>query len=379
MFSRKLKFISRIAAFLLPILTLATTLAQEPPSNPSASTSLTRTRIISPEAQQAALKHWTRDAIASAKPMEMPAQFGQAAVDAAAAAAPQATGPVGSSPAGVSSANANRVAREAYPQDWAAISTGTDAAALDEPAGTSQVYTSYTANPNSALQTMYPHRWVGRLTFTTPSGTSFCSGTSISNNVMLTAAHCLYDTTNNRWYSNWVLTPAYRNGSAPYGSFAATQCWVLTAWVNLSGSFAINSWTQHDVGVCRMGNNSAGQTLNTAVGWMGRQWNFPYARHFHVVGYPFRDYNNNTLSSGAGAFLRACVSESFQQTTETRGTGCNWGGGISGGPWIVGYAPTVVTGAADGVNSGIFIGTQNMYGARFNSNNIVPLCNAATC
>ena len=38
-----------------------------------------------------------------------------------------------------------------------------------------------------------------------------------------------------------------------------------------------------------------------------------------------------------------------------------------------------VSGAADGVNSGFFVGTQNLYSARFNSNNIVPLCNAAGC
>ncbi len=247
-----------------------------------------------------------------------------------------------------------------------------------EPLGTSQVFTSYTVNQATALHTIYPHRWVGRVSFTTPTGTSNCSATSISNNVMLTAAHCLYDSTNNRWYSNWVFSPAYRNGATPYGSFPATNCWVLTAWVNLSGSYAINSWARHDVGVCNMGTNSTGTTLNNAVGWMGRQWNWPYVRHVHDLGYPFRDSNDAFLPS-AGQYLRACVAESFQQTTETRGMGCNYGRGISGGPWIVGYAPTVVTGAADGVNSGLFIGTQNLYAARFNDNNIVPLCNSAGC
>lgn len=179
-------------------------------------------------------------------------------------------------------------------------------------------------------------------------------------------------------YSNWVLSPAYRNGSIPYGTFAATRCWVLSAWGQLTGNYAINTWARYDVGVCKMGNNSSGTTLNNAVGWMGRQWNQPYTRHFYDLGYPFRNFNNALLPS-AGQYLRACVAESFQQTTETRGLGCNFGGGISGGPWIVNYAPTVVSGHADGVNSGLFIGTQNLYGARFNSNNIVPLCTAAAC
>jgi hypothetical protein len=132
------------------------------------------------------------------------------------------------------------------------------------------------------------------------------------------------------------------------------------------------------VGVCNMGTNAAGQTLNNAVGWMGRQWNWPYIRHFFNMGYPFNDYNNNPMGN-AGQYLRTCVAESFQQTTETRGMGCNYGPGISGGPWIAGYKQFQVAGAADGVNSGLFIGTQNLYGPRFNSNNIVVLCNAAGC
>jgi hypothetical protein len=127
-----------------------------------------------------------------------------------------------------------------------------------------------------------------------------------------------------------------------------------------------------------MGTNSAGTTLNNAVGWMGRQWNFPYIRHFHNLGYPFRNYNDAIITD-AGKFLHACVAESFQQTTETRGAGCNVSRGMSGGPWVIGYAPTVVSGWADGVNSGFFIGTQNLYSGRFNSNNIVVLCNAAGC
>lgn len=340
---------------------------------------LVATKAISPAEQEAALAFWTHEAIAMAQPMEMPSQIGPAEVDEAALVIPEVTGDAGFIAAGASAPDADLVAQATYPLDWAALedTAGANTEMLG-PDGTSQVYTSYIVNQAPALQTMYPHKWVGRLSFSTSSGTSYCSGTSISGNVMLTAAHCLYDSTNNKWYSNWVLTPAYRNGGAPYGTFPATQCWVLTAWVNLTGSYAINTWARHDVGVCKMGTNSGGQTLNNAVGWMGRWWNASYIRHFHDLGYPFRDFNN-VLLTDAGKYLRTCVAESFEQTTNTRGLGCSYGGGISGGPWVVAYAPNVVSGYADGVNSGIFIGTQNMYGARFNSNNIVPLCNAAGC
>jgi V8-like Glu-specific endopeptidase len=341
------------------------------------------TRVFTPARQRAALNLWTRELIAAAAPLDLPTQAGPAAIDAAVPAQPEAAvGPAGFAASGAPAPDADAVARAAFPLDWAIVDESASALAeapsTIEVAGTSQVYTSYIVNQVSAMQTLLPHRWVGRISFTTSTGPSFCSGTSISGNVMVTAAHCLYDTTANRWYTNIVFAPAYRNGSAPYGTFAARQCWVLSSWINLSGSYDLNAWAQHDVGVCKMSPNSAGTTLNNAVGWMGRQWNAPFNRHFHVMGYPFYDYTNTPLSN-AGLYLRTCVAESFQQTTETRGLGCNHGGGISGGPWIVGYAPGVAAGSVDGVNSGLFFGAQNMYGARFNSNNIVPLCNVAVC
>lgn len=378
----KIRFVS-IFVFLVTILLVfdsgakANTLSSEKIDIPFSKGDLVETKVISDVEQKATLSFWTHEAIAMAQPMPMPSEAGPVEIDTAALSKQNSIGDPGFVASALAAPDADATAQIAYPLDW----KGLDETSIFEslaPEGTSQIYTSYTVNQASALQTMYPHKWVGRISFSTSSGTSYCSGTSINGNVMLTAAHCLYDSTNNVWYSNWAFTPAYRNGSAPYGTFPATQCWVLTTWVNLSGNYSINTWAQHDVGVCKMGTNSSGQTLNYTVGWMGRSWNASYTRHFHDLGYPFKDYNNVYLPD-AGLYLRTCVAESFQQTTETRGMGCNYGGGISGGPWVVSYAPNVVSGYADGVNSGLFIGTQNMYGARFNSNNIVPLCSAAGC
>ena len=217
------------------------------------------------------------------------------------------------------------------------------------------------------------------MTFTTPAGGASCSATVISGNNIVTAAHCVYDSSTNRFFSNWAFTPAYRNGSAPYGTFAASSCTVLTAWVNLSGSYSIATWARHDVAVCKMGNNSAGQTLNGAVGWSGRLWNAGNNQLMFNSGYPGRTYTDATIANGPTQYLRACTAESFQQTTETLGMGCSWGRGISGGSWMVGYKPFVATGQVNSVNSGIYFGQTNIYGARFNSNNIVPLCNAVGC
>jgi hypothetical protein len=338
------------------------------------------TKIISAKDQAAAMSAWSRKAIAAAKPMVMPAMAGAPELDSAATVEMEAAGPAGFSPSGAAAANAAAVAKKGYAQDWAiankAASTG--ALAIEELAGTSAVFDSFYLNAAAPFWNVYPHKWVGRLSFNVPGGTSFCSATSISGNNILTAAHCVYDTTLNRKYSGWVFAPAYRNGATPFGTFAAQSCTILTSWINLTGSFSINGWTKYDVAVCKMGNNSQGQTLNQAVGWMGRMWDATYVRHVFNIGYPFRDYRNVTLTN-AGLFLRGCAAETFMQTTNTLGSGCNLGPGISGGPWVLGYQPGLVTGYANSVNSGFYVNTPNLYGIRFTSTNIVPLCITSGC
>jgi V8-like Glu-specific endopeptidase len=313
--------------------------------------------------------------------MQMPSMVGAPELDAAAAVEMEAAGPAGFSPSGAAAANGAAVAKKGYAQDWAIANkaaASTDGLAIEELAGTSTVFDSFYLNFATPFWNVYPHKWVGRLSFNVPGGTSFCSATSISGNVMLTAAHCVFDTSLNRWYSGWVFAPAYRNGATPFGTFPAQSCTILSSWANLSGSFTINGWTKYDVAVCKMGTNSLGQTLNSAVGYMGRKWDAPNVRHVFNLGYPWRDYRNITMPN-AGLYLRGCAAETFTQTTNTLGSGCSYGPGISGGPWMTGYQPGIVSGWAGSVNSGFYVNTPNLYGIRFTSTNIVPLCTAAGC
>ncbi len=366
---------------------------------------LTMSKSVSRAELSAAATFWTDEQIAAAQPFPMPIDYGPSDVDVSAEVDAAALGQPGMTPPGKGQSNPGGSGGMSFSGEMqsltdadAAADAGVPAAgdvlqdagldisfqagaldtAADITAGTSQVYTSYLVNNKTALWKVYPHKWVGRLSFRTPSGTSYCSATAISGNNIVTAAHCVYDTTNNRWYSGWVFSPAYRNGTNPYRVFRARVCTILTAWANLSGGYSINSWARYDVAVCSMNNNSAGQTLNQAVGFAGRSWNYNYTQLHFNSGYPWNDYNNSTLTD-AGKYLRNCTAESFAQTTDTLGGGCNWGPGISGGSWLRGYKALEVSGQVNSVNSGLYIGTQNLYGARFNSSNIVPLCNARGC
>lgn len=341
---------------------------------------VTVSTVVEPDKQAAALSMWTRDTISRVRALEMPVDTGASGVAADALDGASITGPRLMKPAGKAAANADQIARAAYAADWKRLEAELATEVPGEiPAGTSSVYTYYDVNTNAAFWQIYPHRWDGKLTFTTPGGGASCSATAISGNNFVTAAHCVYDTAINQFYANWVFTPAFRNGSAPYGSFSATACTILTAWVNLSGGFSINSWTRYDVAVCSVGRNSAGQTLNGAVGFAGRLWNAAYTQLNFNSGYPARTYTDALISNGAAQYLRACTNESFQQTTDTLGGGCFWGRGISGGSWLVGYKPFVVSGQVNSVNSGLFLNQQNIYGARFTSSNIVPICTVRGC
>ena len=338
--------------------------------------------------QAAALGYWSKDRLVAAGPLVVASQTGDSApvLNAPADLAPLNPG---STPPGAPAADADHQARRDYPREWAAI----DATVRDEirnasalmvapnaVEGSAGTFTSYVINQQAAVQKNFPHRVAGKLTFTTPQGGSSCSASVISgNNIIVTAAHCIYDTpSRNQFYTNVVFTPAFRNGNAPYGSFPAQNCWVLTSWINLAGGYNLNTWADDDVAVCKMANNSSGKGLSNLTGWFGRAWDQGYVQHFHTLGYPVNNTSNNQLPN-AGQFLRSCQSESFQQATNVVGTGCDLGPGHSGGAFIVGYQLNAVSGQVRSVYSGFFVGQTNAYGARFTSTNIVPLCNTAGC
>lgn len=333
--------------------------------------------LLSRDEQLAVLDYWSRDLMLESNTLELMVDSSAAvptALDEQAALS-EAAAP-GSAPAGLPSANADELAQAAYPQDWAMLDelsaadlygeTPTDANDVN---GTSQVFTRYLGNQISAFWTAYPYRAVGKLF----SSAGTCTATSISgNSLIVTAAHCVYNTANNTWYANKVFSPAYRNGASPYGVFPTAGCRILPAYVNLSGSYSINGWAKYDIAVCKMGLNSANQTLAAAVGWLGRSWNYDYVQSHHDFGY---------ASNITSLYTTICTGETFYQTTDTIGVGCDMTFGASGGPGIRVFAP-YQSGANNYVNtvhSGIFNGVKNLYGIRFTTNNIVNLCNLHGC
>jgi V8-like Glu-specific endopeptidase len=205
------------------------------------------------------------------------------------------------------------------------------------------------------------------------SSAGTCSAAVISpNNVIVTAAHCLYDTDINLWYDDWVFVPAFKNGAAPFGGFTWLDAVVPTAWA-VAGSSSAGA--RYDVGVIKLAPNSDGLNVTFYTGWLPYAMNGSYVQHAHSFGYPVNIGNAN--------YSIVCEAESFSQSGEIMGMGCPMQFGASGGPWLKTFVP-YSTGAMNyvtNVTSHMRTDTAGraFYAARFNNSNIGVVCNSAGC
>jgi V8-like Glu-specific endopeptidase len=234
--------------------------------------------------------------------------------------------------------------------------------------GTIDKFDSYPGYKEKWANKQYPWRAIGTLYFSTGSGTASCSASVIGRrDAIVTAAHCCYNRSSGRWNSNFVFVPGKDRTSEPYGRFAYTSARVLNAWISSGGR-------QNDVCVIKTRTG-----LSSATGWLGRSWNQPQTEHVFTFGYPGNKDN--------GLRQNVCASENYPNcgSSLVNATGCDKTFGDSGAPWIRVYRPRE-TGAKNYVNSvtsgwdsctGSFGKSYN--GARFTSNNIVPLCNDSVC
>ncbi len=67
----------------------------------------------------------------------------------------------------------------------------------------------------------YPFRASGKLFFNEGSSTFVCSASLIGKGLVVTAAHCVADFGKNTFHTNYRFVPGYKNGSGPYGNWAA--------------------------------------------------------------------------------------------------------------------------------------------------------------
>jgi hypothetical protein len=167
----------------------------------------------------------------------------------------------------------------------------------------------------------------GKVFFTSNSGTNYvCSGTALAStneSVVWTAGHCVNEGPGD-FYTNFLFVPAYRDGAAPYGRFAAPTLLTTSGWQE-SGEFGV------DVGAGVVGTNESGLSLADAVAERPIVFNSARNQSYQLYGYPAaRKFNGQRMRVCNTAWLMDDTST----TPFTMGVPCDMTGGSSGGGWV---------------------------------------------
>jgi len=208
-------------------------------------------------------------------------------------------------------------------------------------------------------------RTTGRIFWTNPSTgrTNSCTGTVVNTanqSVVWTAGHCVHGGRGSDFFrNNWRFVPAYHNGEAPYGQFAARDLWTTTQWMQ-NGTDDVTS-SAEDIGAAIVGTNATGRTLMQAVGGaQGITFNQSTEQQFVQVGYPAKKPFD-------GSVKYACINRTAEvktvdgRTPSEIGVGCDMTGGSSGGPWLIGVRADGL-GYVNSVTSWGYDATPQMYG-----------------
>jgi V8-like Glu-specific endopeptidase len=181
---------------------------------------------------------------------------------------------------------------------------------------------------------------VGALFYTTGSEKHFCTASvvdSSSENVILTAAHCVYSSS---YAGNIEFVPGYHSGVRPYGAWAVKTMVVGAGWMqskNPNQDFAFLMVTPPP---------GTSRPIQRVTGGLELGIYRGYRHSIEVIGY--NDTGNRPV---------ACATKSFKFETDQMEFYCHgYRDGTSGGPWILRYDSRNGTGVVFGVIGGFELG-----------------------
>lgn len=204
------------------------------------------------------------------------------------------------------------------------------------------------AGTHGRLPTAQPisgSRVVGALFFDDGNGSHYCTASVIDSpkrDLLLTAAHCLYDPTTAAWHGHIVFVPKYGHGHRPYGTWPVWLMVVDKRWSDGGNPDVDFGFAAVQV--------VGGRRIADVVGANQLLADQGYTNRVRVIGYPAKSSFPSDRPVACDVLTHRLAAR--QVRFDCRG----FYGGTSGSPLIKGYDPATQSGYAVGVIGGYHLG-----------------------
>lgn len=149
----------------------------------------------------------------------------------------------------------------------------------------------------------YPWRAMVKLYPKFPNGITYnCSGTLVDAKYVLTAGHCIYNSSAGGWATSVQVIPGLNGTYQPYGATWATLMRTYTAWTN-------NSSADHDFALLTLA-----APIGSSTGWLGMKvYSDMDGRFGNLAGYPADRDNATGMYYHFGSMLSSTANRVFHQ------------------------------------------------------------------
>jgi V8-like Glu-specific endopeptidase len=169
-------------------------------------------------------------------------------------------------------------------------------------------------------------------------GSQFCTGSVVSSgtgDIIVTAAHCVYDSSSGAYISDIAFVPGYHDGQQPYGVWTPSKIVVAQQWMD-------DADPDYDVAFVVVHQTGSSARIQDAVGADALGVNPSHTALTQVVGYPSSTEQPIT-----------CTNETKQfSSTQLEFDCAGYPGGTSGSPFLTGVDTQSGLGTVSGVIGG---------------------------